>query len=83
MKPDDRAEDFREEYCSDCGCVADDEVCPRCRAEIADAQRRDGACHGDRRWNGQPMSRRRDDVDHTILIDVRETPPYYTFPRFP
>jgi hypothetical protein len=63
-----------EDYCSDCGCVADDEICPRCRAMIADAQRREGMCHGDRRWNGQAMSRRRTDVDDTILIDIREKP---------
>lgn len=78
--PTDLAEDVREEYCGDCGCVADDEICPRCRAEIADAQRRGGYDRGDRRWNGQAMSHRRSDVDHTVLIDVREKPPYSTFP---
>lgn len=83
MTPIDPAEEVREDYCSDCGCIADDEVCPRCRAAIADAQRREGFCMGDRRWNGQAMSHRRIDLDHTILIDVRETPPCCTFPLFP
>jgi hypothetical protein len=70
-------DDEIEDYCFDCGCMADDEVCPRCRAEIADAMRRDGLPHGDRRWNGQAMSRHRMSVvnlDDTVLIDIRENP---------
>lgn len=69
-----RAE-FREDYCSDCGCISDDEVCPRCRAEIADAQRRNPVWRGDRRWNGEVMARRRDGIDHNVLVDVREKRP--------
>lgn len=66
-----RAE-FREDYCSDCGCIADDEICPRCLAEIADAQRRMPSYRGDRRWNGQIMSRYHSGIDFQILADVRE-----------
>jgi len=66
-----RAE-FREDYCSDCGCIADDEVCPRCRAESVDVHLRVRGEYyrGDRRWNGQIMSRRRD-IDAIILEDAR------------
>jgi hypothetical protein len=63
-----------ETYCSDCGCISDDEICPRCRAEIADAQSRNPDYRGDRRWNGQIMSRRNDELDGTVLSDVREMP---------
>lgn len=75
-------EDETEDYCSDCGCAVDDEICPRCRAKIADAEiacsrRVEGMAHGDRRWNGQAMSRVRtgvEDIDPTILVDIREKP---------
>jgi hypothetical protein len=66
-----RAE-FREDYCSDCGCIADDELCPRCLAEIADAQRKSDVWRGDRRWNGQIMARRRHGLDMHVLEDIRE-----------
>lgn len=79
-------DDDPEDYCFDCGCAADDEICPRCRAEIADAMRRDGVPHGDRRWNGHAMSRfsrHADAYDETVLYDVRESPPCLTFPPIP
>lgn len=79
----DPADEIREDYCGDCGCVADDEICPRCRAEIADAMRRNEFLYGDRRWNGEPMSRRHCGVDHTILINVREFPSYLKSQRIP
>lgn len=56
-----------EDYCSDCGCVADDEICPRCQSEIADDRRRNGDYRGDRRWNGQVMSHRNADTDPRVL----------------
>lgn len=66
--------DFREDYCSDCGCIADDEVCPRCLAESVDVhvRVRGEYYRGDRRWNGQVMSRRRD-TGAIVLEDVRES----------
>lgn len=71
----DDSDDLREEYCHDCGCVADDEICPRCLAEIADMRRRYGVYQGDRRWNGESMYRFRErNFDATILEDVREKP---------
>ncbi|MDR3582597.1 MAG: hypothetical protein P4L67_04960 [Candidatus Pacebacteria bacterium] len=67
--------DVCEDYCSDCGCAADDEVCPRCMAEVVDVRRRYGIFQGDRRWNGESMSRNRDRLaDTSVLMDVRETP---------
>lgn len=74
---EDHAVEPVEEYCHDCGCIADDEICPRCRSEIADAQRRAGVFgvyRGDRRWNGQIMSHRRAEPEWTVLVDIREKP---------
>jgi hypothetical protein len=69
----DQSDEIREEYCSECGCVSDDEVCPKCAADIVDAQHRLGEHYrGDRRWNGQAMSHRRRDLDFGVLVDVRE-----------
>lgn len=70
----DAPDEIMEEYCGDCGCSSDDEVCPRCQAEFADAQRRNGGYRGDRRWNGQVMSRRDADLDPIVLIDARDKP---------
>lgn len=69
----DASDEIREEYCCDCGCASDDEICPRCAKDIADAQQRYGDLYrGDRRWNGQTMSRRRDGLDFNTLLDARE-----------
>lgn len=71
----DDGDDLLEIYCGDCGCVADDEVCPRCVAEAVDMRRRLGLYQGDRRWNGESMTRTRGLViDGSILKDVREKP---------
>jgi hypothetical protein len=68
-------EEIPEIYCGDCGCIADDEICPRCMAEIVDMRRRSGLYQGDRRWNGESISRHRDRIfDATVLVDVREKP---------
>lgn len=69
----DHADEIREEYCSDCGCVSDDEVCPRCLMVILEAQRREGSLYrGDRRWNGQAMSHRANGLDFSVLVDARD-----------
>ena len=76
MELKDDAEDYRaeyqENYCSDCGCIADNEVCPSCRVDIADAQRNSDVWRGDRRWNGQIMTRYRQGLDDGVLVDIRE-----------
>lgn len=38
-----------EEYCCECGCPSDGEICERCKSETIDWQKTD------RRWNGKPF----------------------------
>lgn len=56
-----------EYYCGDCGCLVDDEICPRCRAEWADYQSH-SVYRSDRRWNGEVMARRQSTVN---IVDMR------------